>query len=147
MPFNRCLSVEQRMKRRWKKWLWTYEGNWLIGLVIKFVWDFYIVVLLHILWLLLTDRLRKYASRPCTLCSVPSVVAKSSRIGPALFPGRRLYEATKPDFSLLWSPYGIGRTIIFLPCGFFFFFLLFFPRLISAIADWMSAILPHMVWP
>jgi len=25
--------------------------------------------------------------------------------------------------------------------------LLFFPRLISAAADWMSAILPHMVWP
>jgi len=45
----------------------------------------------------------------------------------------------------LWSPYGIGQTIIFLPCGYFFF--LFFPRLISAVADWMSAILPHMVWP
>jgi len=28
-----------------------------------------------------------------------------------------------------------------------FFFLLFFPRLISAAADWMSAILAHMVWP
>jgi len=49
--------------------------------------------------------------------------------------------------SLLWSPYGIGQTIIFLPCGFFFFLLSFFPRLISAAADWMSAILPHMVWP
>ena len=24
---------------------------------------------------------------------------------------------------------------------------LFFPRLISAFADWMSAVLPHMVWP
>jgi len=23
----------------------------------------------------------------------------------------------------------------------------FFPRLISAAADWMSTILPHMVWP
>jgi len=23
----------------------------------------------------------------------------------------------------------------------------FFPHLISAIGDWMSAILPHMVWP
>jgi len=23
----------------------------------------------------------------------------------------------------------------------------FFPRLISAAADWMCAILPHMVWP
>jgi len=27
------------------------------------------------------------------------------------------------------------------------FLLLFFPRLISAVTDWMSAILPHMVWP
>jgi len=27
------------------------------------------------------------------------------------------------------------------------FFLSFFPRLISAVGDWMSTILPHMVWP
>jgi len=27
------------------------------------------------------------------------------------------------------------------------FSLFFFPRLISAAADWMSAILAHMVWP
>ena len=27
------------------------------------------------------------------------------------------------------------------------FLLSFFPRLISAVGDWMSAILPHMVWP
>jgi len=26
-------------------------------------------------------------------------------------------------------------------------FFFFFPRLISAVGDWMSAILPHMVWP
>ena len=24
--------------------------------------------------------------------------------------------------SSLWSPYGIGQTIIFLPCGYFFFY-------------------------
>jgi len=47
--------------------------------------------------------------------------------------------------SLLWLPYGIGRPYIFSCCGLFFF--LFYPRLISAAADWMSAILPHMVWP
>ena len=29
----------------------------------------------------------------------------------------------------------------------FVLLLSFFPRLISAAADWMSAILPHMVWP
>jgi len=49
----------------------------------------------------------------------------------------------------LWSPYGIGRPYIFSCSGLFFFLLsfFFFPRLISAAADWMSAILPHMVWP
>ena len=31
--------------------------------------------------------------------------------------------------------------------SFFFFFYLFFPRLISAAIDWMSTILLHMVWP
>jgi len=48
------------------------------------------------------------------------------------------------------TPYGIGQAIIFLPCGFFYFLLLssiFFPRLISAVGDWMPTILPHMVWP
>jgi len=74
----------------------------------------------------------------------------------------------------LWWPYVIGQTIIFLPCNFFlsiFYLSIFFmvalwnraghyifalwllllsffiPRLISAVAHWMSAILPHMVWP
>jgi len=38
--------------------------------------------------------------------------------------------------------------VMFLPCGFFFQLLLSsFPRLISAVADWMSTILPHTVWP
>ena len=45
----------------------------------------------------------------------------------------------------LWPPYGTGQEILFLPCGFFIFFL--FPRLYSAITDWRSTILPHMVWP
>jgi len=73
--------------------------------------------------------------------------------------GLHLYSAGRPSrwalahisscdyFSpFLWPPYGIGQAIILLPCG-FFYLLLSFPRLISAIADWMSAILPHMVWP
>ena len=29
----------------------------------------------------------------------------------------------------LWSPYGIGQTIIFLPCGFFFLLLFSWPNL------------------
>jgi len=53
-----------------------------------------------------------------------------------------------PVVCSLWSPYGIGQTIIFLTCDFYLLILLlFFPRLISAVGDWMSNILPHMVWP
>ena len=47
----------------------------------------------------------------------------------------------------LWSPYVIGQTIYI----FILFLLLssssFFPRLISAVGDWMFTILWHMVWP
>ena len=55
------------------------------------------------------------------------------------------------SLTLLWSPYVIAHTIIFLPCDFYLFLLLlssfFILCLISAAADWMSTILPHMVWP
>jgi len=37
-----------------------------------------------------------------------------------------------------------GQTIIFSSCRFFY---LSFPRLISAVANQMSTILLHMVWP
>ena len=38
--------------------------------------------------------------------------------------------------------------ILFLSSSFFFFLLLsFFPRLISAVGDWLFTILWHMVWP
>jgi len=51
-------------------------------------------------------------------------------------------------YRFLWPPYLIGQAIIFLPCGFFFYLSIFLPPpIISAVADWMSAILPHMVWP
>ena len=45
----------------------------------------------------------------------------------------------------LWPPCVADADIIFLPCGFFLSF--FIPRLISAVADWMSTILRHMTWP
>jgi len=35
------------------------------------------------------------------------------------------WPASADVFSLLWSPYVIGHTIIFLPCGFFFFLFSF----------------------
>ena len=50
-------------------------------------------------------------------------------------------DANSTFFHNLWSPYGIGRPYIFSCCSLFFFF---FPRLISAAADWMFAILPHV---
>ena len=34
-----------------------------------------------------------------------------------------------------------------LPCGFCLSSSFFFPRLMSAVGDWMSTTLPHMVWP
>ena len=47
---------------------------------------------------------------------------------------------------LLWPPYEIQQAITFLPCG-FYLSSIFFSGLISAAGDWMSTILPHMVWP
>jgi len=55
-----------------------------------------------------------------------------------------------PHSSSLWPPCVADADIIFSSCGFFclllssFFF--YFPRLVSAIGDWMSTILPHVVW-
>jgi len=50
-----------------------------------------------------------------------------------------------PQLALLWPPYGIGRPLYFHPVVYFIFFFLsfffLFPRLISAVADWMSTIL------
>ena len=66
-----------------------------------------------------------------------------------LKPSLILYlQVTQPISNMFfWSPYGIGQTIIFSCCGLFFLLLLLsFPRLMSAAADWTSAILPHMVW-
>jgi len=51
--------------------------------------------------------------------------------------GRLLAWYTIYTFSVALAPW---RNFILL--SFFFF-----PRLISAVADWISTILPHMVWP
>jgi len=48
---------------------------------------------------------------------------------------------------LLWPPYVIGQPLYFHPVVSSFFLSSFFPRLISAVGDWMSTILAHMVWP
>ena len=82
------------------------------------------------------------------------VAAKSSEYSDVqlsdgdVLPGRKVIDehtkvvdAVPAGFTCYGVPYGI-----FLSCG-FFCLLSFFPRLISAVADWMSTILPHMVWP
>ena len=59
----------------------------------------------------------------------------------------RLYIRGAAYRVCLWSPHVIGQTTIFFALWFLSFFFLFFPRLISAVGDWMSTILPHIVWP
>ena len=91
---------------------------------------------------------------PCTIKSRSSLLAPAHLNGPGKRAVKRLWcgggisvncvRCSVVQHLSLWPPYGIGQAIIFLPCG---FFLLFFPRLISAVGDWMSTILPHMVWP
>jgi len=79
-------------------------------------------------------------------CDVP----QGSVLGPLLFMVALWNRADHYIFMLLlWSPYVIGQTIIFLPCDFYLLpsFFFFFPRLISAVGDWMFTILWHMVWP
>ena len=45
-------------------------------------------------------------------------------------------------------PMEYGRPLYFHPVvSFYHSIFLFFPRLISAAAHWMSTILPHKVWP
>jgi len=44
----------------------------------------------------------------------------------------------------LWNRAG---HYIFALWFFFFFLSSFSPRLFSAVGDWMSTILPHIVWP
>jgi len=48
-------------------------------------------------------------------------------------------------FFFLWPPWVADADIIFLPCGFYLLLSSFLPRLISAVADWMSTILAHVV--
>jgi len=52
---------------------------------------------------------------------------------------------------LILAAHSNGQAIIFFPYGFFYllsiYISIFFPRLISAVTDWMSTILLHMVSP
>ena len=73
-------------------------------------------------------------------------ITELSKRVPPIFSWAAITLGISPHSSL-WPPYVIGQAIyIFSSCG-FFLPSFFFPRLISAVGDWMSTILPHMVWP
>ena len=48
---------------------------------------------------------------------------------------------------LVMAAIWIGQAIIFSSCGFFLRLLSFSRRLFSAVAGWMSTILPYVMWP
>jgi len=53
-----------------------------------------------------------------------------------------------PVAVLLWPPYAIGGPLYFCPViSIYLLSFFFFPRLISAVGDWMFTILWLMVWP
>jgi len=47
----------------------------------------------------------------------------------------------------LWNGADHYIFILWFLLSIFLSFFFLFPRLISAVADWMSIILPHMMWP
>ena len=63
--------------------------------------------------------------------------------------GHIYFHPVVSSSSFLWPPYVIGGPLYFCPVVSFLLsiYLLFFPRLISAAADWMSTILLQMAWP
>jgi len=62
---------------------------------------------------------------------------------------RGMLSVAASIFIFLWPPCVADADIILSSCGFKFFFFVssFLPRLITAVAEWMSTILLHMVWP
>jgi len=58
-----------------------------------------------------------------------------------------IFSATSTHYLFMAALCNRGALYFCPVVSFFFFYLLFFPRLISAAVDWMSAILLHMAWP
>jgi len=67
------------------------------------------------------------------------MAALRSRCGHYIF---ALWFLSSSSSSFYGRAMALAHILVLSYCFFFFF-----PRLISAVADWMSAILPHMVWP
>ena len=85
------------------------------------------------------DRILEVYAFSHSVYSQPSLLF----FGPYTVYSQKGAQQGDPIGPLLWSPYVIGQTIYI-----FILFLSssFFPRLISAVGDWMSTILRHMVW-
>ena len=69
---------------------------------------------------------------------------KTLELSSVMLPAPSLYVTSRLSVANLWSALcNRAEHIYFFPvvCSFFF------PRLISAVGYWMSAILPDMVWP
>ena len=76
-----------------------------------------------------------------------SLGRKSCRIGPAPISRPEVVGGDQTSHLVfLWPPYVIGQAIYIFMLR-FLLLLFLFPRLISADGEWMSTILPHMVWP
>ena len=87
-------------------------------------------------------------SRGCHLCSA----GRPSRWSLAHISSFTVLQNRAANYAFIGNvivtvAYGMRQAIIFLPCGFFLLLSFFIPSLISAVADWMFTILPHMVWP
>jgi len=98
---------------------------------------------IHVIHMLMSNRLYTYI-----LMSIVVRIKHQRKVIMFISPKGIIFLILLNDL-VLWSPYVIGQTIIFLPCDFYLLSssTFFIPRLISAVADWMSTILPHMVWP
>jgi len=85
-------------------------------------------------------KLQQYNTVVCTLYFVV-------RVNVCYGCPMQLMHSPCPVVCPLWPTYVIGQDIIFSPCGFFFLSFIFsFTRLISAVGNWMSTIIPYIVW-
>ena len=91
------------------------------------------------------------ASKTINMIEVWTVMITITNAMPATAYTRKPHSrSNRPVQQYLWPPYVIGGPLYFCPVVSFLpsiFFFLFFPRLISAAVDRMSAILLHMAWP
>jgi len=101
---------------------------------------------LHIHPCILVPHFQSCKFHPCilTVPHLPFPLFHSTRLStPTLINRQHCAQRKAPVImAALW------QAITFLPCGFVFLLsFFFFPRLFSAVADWVSTILTHMVRP